>query len=188
MWLYELLNLIALTATLCVLIWYTIETYKLRLAAQKQLESSNMPIIALEYSGPFCSDETGHSLLPMFVCNCGTGPAFNVRLGNWRKGETARIFEPITFVQHGDKAQVHDEYRIGTLRLSEPTDILCLSYFLAVEKEGPDAPRIFGASLEYEDSTGKTHVSLHKVVFEPRNQTITTTFKSTGILSEQKQT
>jgi len=52
---YDVFNSIVLSATIVVLIWYTIETYKLRRTAQGQLEISTLPILALEYSGPLLS-------------------------------------------------------------------------------------------------------------------------------------
>jgi len=44
-------NLLLVVVTLGVLIWYTIETYKLRVAAQRQGETSVMPILAVFNEG-----------------------------------------------------------------------------------------------------------------------------------------
>ena len=68
-------------ATLLVLIWYTIETYKLRKAAQAQVETATMPMVVfqsctVEVEKPY-GIGSGEVYRPL-VRNLGTGPAFNV--------------------------------------------------------------------------------------------------------------
>jgi hypothetical protein len=61
----------ATTATLGVLIWYTIETYKLRKEAQKQNESAVLPIVVIEE--PSQDDPEA-----FVIRNIGKGPAFQI--------------------------------------------------------------------------------------------------------------
>ena len=65
-------------ATLGVLIWYTIETHKLRLEAQRQNENSMMPIVMFQ-SVYTQGQHAGISRL--VIRNLGSGPAFNVYVG-----------------------------------------------------------------------------------------------------------
>jgi hypothetical protein len=61
----------ATTVTLAVLIWYTIETHKLRKAAQRQNESALLPIVVIEE--PSQDDPEA-----FVIRNIGKGPAFQV--------------------------------------------------------------------------------------------------------------
>jgi hypothetical protein len=80
----------AVIATLLVLIWYTIETYKLRVEAQKQNHTSAMPVV--EFGSLFRHWEIYMDGQPRptsteFLCirNIGVGPALNIklRLAKW---------------------------------------------------------------------------------------------------------
>jgi hypothetical protein len=70
-----LLNNIILLGTALVLIWYTYETYKLREAAQKQIEIHQRPFVIFE-TGDFI-DEQGE-VRNYRVRNIGTNTAINV--------------------------------------------------------------------------------------------------------------
>jgi hypothetical protein len=70
----SLLNNIVVLGTALVLIWYTYETYKLREAAQKQIELQQRPFVILEVS---ISDRDEFSYR---VRNIGVGTAINVRI------------------------------------------------------------------------------------------------------------
>ncbi len=61
------LNLAVLTVTALVVTWYTIETHKLRKAAQLQTELQTRPFLSLARTGPgdgakFCIHNAGHGL------------------------------------------------------------------------------------------------------------------------------
>jgi hypothetical protein len=81
-------------ATLLVLIWYTVETYRLRKAAQAQVESGMMPMVVFQ----FCrvKQETHNGFQwenrPV-VRNLGAGPAFNVSIRPVPVGDKAAEFE-----------------------------------------------------------------------------------------------
>lgn len=66
------------TATLIVLILYTVETHKLRLEAQRQNENSIMPIVMLQ--SVFVQGQHVGISRPS-IRNLGSGPAFNVYVG-----------------------------------------------------------------------------------------------------------
>lgn len=63
------------TLTLIVLIWYTIETHKLRREARRQNEVSVMPMLAVLNDSP--SDRDNRRIL---LINVGRGPAFNLSI------------------------------------------------------------------------------------------------------------
>src|SRR6266478_4025758 len=76
--------------TLIVLIWYTQETHKLRLEAQRQNENSSMPIVVLQ-----STNIGGHTVInncPV-IRNLGSGPAFNVSIGSLSISEKPAAFE-----------------------------------------------------------------------------------------------
>ena len=88
--------------TLFVLIWYTVETYKLRQSAQKQIELSNKALVAAQ-------KQTELLTMPMLVfvvvekdillVNAGSGIALNIFL------ETAEI-------EQGGEIQFHAERKV----------------------------------------------------------------------------
>jgi hypothetical protein len=78
------------TATLIVLIWYTVETYKLRLEAQRQSENSIMPIVMLQ--SVYVQGEHMGISRPT-IRNLGSGPAFNVYVGPMQISGKAVVFE-----------------------------------------------------------------------------------------------
>src|SRR6266571_6025169 len=61
----------ATSVTLAVLIWYTIETHKLRREAQRQNESALLPIVVIEEPPQDNPDA-------FIIRNIGKGPAFQV--------------------------------------------------------------------------------------------------------------
>ena len=86
---WDYVHSIIVILTLCVLIWYTVETYRLRRVgqhqigdtekllreAQRQNEVSLMPILAVAAeSGP------GGDALRIVLVNVGSGPAFNISI------------------------------------------------------------------------------------------------------------
>jgi hypothetical protein len=89
------------TATLMVLIWYTVETHKLRLEAQRQNEHSMMPIVVFQ-SVYMRGQPTGQNRLVMR--NLGAGPAFNVQFGPMRiSGKPASFDHPRTLASRQDE-------------------------------------------------------------------------------------
>jgi hypothetical protein len=68
-------NFVTLTATLIVVVIYSWLTHGLRKEAEKQNESSILPILILDWPNP----EIGSRDAPS-VKNIGRGPAFNVRI------------------------------------------------------------------------------------------------------------
>src|SRR5260370_39247063 len=63
------------TATLIVLIWYTVETQRLRREAQRQNENSTMPIVM--FQSVYVRGQNITVSRPV-IRNLGSGPAFNV--------------------------------------------------------------------------------------------------------------
>src|SRR5215510_3734605 len=67
----NLLNDIILLGTALVLIWYTYETYKLREAAEKQIELQQSPLVIIEAQRPDA----------LTVLNIGNSAAINIKIG-----------------------------------------------------------------------------------------------------------
>jgi hypothetical protein len=65
------------TATLVVLIWYTVETQRLRREAQRQNENSMMPIVI--FQSVYVKGQNITVSRPV-IRNLGSGPAFNVTI------------------------------------------------------------------------------------------------------------
>ncbi|MGB9455389.1 MAG: hypothetical protein WCB12_05065 [Bryobacteraceae bacterium] len=85
----SIVTALATTAALIVLIWYTVETHKLRLEAQRQNEHSMMPVVAFQ-TGYFPPHTKSSSLV---VSNLGSGPAFNIRISSIQLSGRAAVFE-----------------------------------------------------------------------------------------------
>jgi hypothetical protein len=66
-------------ATLIVLICYTVETYRLRQAAQRQTELPYMPIVVLELQSKRATPGQRMALEEPVLRNIGFGPAFDVQ-------------------------------------------------------------------------------------------------------------
>jgi hypothetical protein len=99
--LWDIVNTVAIIGTLCVLVWYTIETFRLRQAAQKQLETAQKQ---LEHS--VTPIVTFHSVRGddrvmgtmifktsiLVIRNLGSGPAFNVEMKPLLLGDKTAVF------------------------------------------------------------------------------------------------
>jgi hypothetical protein len=70
-----------LTATLIVIAWYTVETFKLRREAQLNTELQNRPFLSLQIAGP------RGTKADIQIANIGKGPARSVSVAA-RSGET----------------------------------------------------------------------------------------------------
>jgi len=69
----SLVTTLATVLTLAVLVWYTIETYKIRVEAQRQTSNDLMPVVVLELRS-----DPGLMYHPLGVRNIGRGPAFSI--------------------------------------------------------------------------------------------------------------
>lgn len=95
------ITFVILTATLIVITWYTVETYKLRRESQLQTELENRPFISLVVEG---------STDPRFkLVNVGKGPATNVVLADVDLAGDPRYrlhAEPITHIAPGQQGRL----------------------------------------------------------------------------------
>jgi len=71
---FDWIGLGAIVLTLAVLVWYTIETYYLRIAAVRQLDVASTPILMI---APVARESESTSA-DITIRNVGTGPAFNI--------------------------------------------------------------------------------------------------------------
>jgi hypothetical protein len=96
--------------TLIVLIWYTVETYRLRKAAQTQTEIATMPIVSFDIV-PF-KDYEVYVELPA-VRNVGSGPAFDVQFQPVKLEDRSIEFSRIPVLRAGADVRVALTVKIG---------------------------------------------------------------------------
>jgi hypothetical protein len=82
---------VAVVLTLGFLVWYTVETFWLRKAAQQQNEHSTMPIVSFQSSYTVTGQPINVSLLA--IRNMGSGPAFNVEIKPLAIGDKSAFFK-----------------------------------------------------------------------------------------------
>ena len=105
--LWDYVSVIAIVLTLFVLIWYTNETYKLRVAAVGQLDVAMTPILMI------APVQEPKGALPA-IRNVGNGPAFNISIEAGKVGEAAKL----TFFHSGVLAG--NELQVLHLTLQQP--------------------------------------------------------------------
>src|SRR5258708_30630472 len=82
--------------TFLALIWYTIETSRLRKAAEKQLKIAEMPIVVLRLSSEDGPLGRPLSLSVEIIRNVGNGPAFNINVSTIKRAPHRRRTTLIT--------------------------------------------------------------------------------------------
>ena len=92
-------------ATLLVLIWYTVETYRLRKAAQAQVESSTLPIVVFQ-SSKVAATAGWAEWHRLVVRNLGTGPAFNIQFQPIPIGDRVADFQFSRMLAAGEEQSV----------------------------------------------------------------------------------
>jgi hypothetical protein len=96
---WDYVSIIAILLTLIVLIWYTIETYKLRVAAVNQLGVAITPIVMI---API---QEAKGAVPA-IRNVGNGPAFNISIESGNIGEQSKLTFFHSDVLAGNELQV----------------------------------------------------------------------------------
>ena len=81
---WDYVSVVAVVLTLIVLIWYTIETYRLRVAAVNQLGVATTPILMI---API---QQAKGAVPA-IRNVGNGPAFNISIEAGNVGAQAKL-------------------------------------------------------------------------------------------------
>jgi len=93
---------VLLLVSAVLIAWYLYETYKMRLAAEAQLEAQIRPAIAVRVRNPLES---------LLLVNVGKGPALNLKLSPAERGlegsrecaESETFDVPITFIAEGSE-------------------------------------------------------------------------------------
>jgi hypothetical protein len=101
--------------TLGILVWYTIETKKLRVAAEAQLETQTLPIVVLTSQDDPITQKT-----TIVVRNVGLGPALNAATARFTIGHAEILTKP-SAKKVGECKDVKDE--IAWLPASKPATI-----------------------------------------------------------------
>jgi len=113
----EVATLFVLTLTLGTIIWYTIETWRLRRTAQQQIRialdqqrMSVQPVVILEFDRKLHKQQHG---MPK-VCNIGIGPAFNSKIRSIGSSQAEIRFEPIALLKPSAELDIEASvYRNG---------------------------------------------------------------------------
>ena len=148
----------ATTATLGVLIWYTIETYKLRREAQRQNENVMKPIVALQS----VSVRGQYAGTPRpIIRNLGSGPAFNVCMEALRiAGRTATFEHPRTLAPGQDEfviiSGLRETTKQGPTGNFEDGKIRHTYELLKDLKATPDIMQTNG-TITYQSASGKKY-------------------------------
>lgn len=160
------------SATL-VLIWYTIETQRLRRAAEKQNEISGMPIVALRLASG--ERGLGESLTLDFqsLRNIGNGPAFNIDVTPIQKAPFEVRFDPIRLLEPRDSQPLEYTVLQDGLASGFPKVSVWLERVLETGQLGFE----MAIRVSYSDASGKRYRSDHIIRFDAAAKTVTTVFK-----------
>jgi hypothetical protein len=85
-------NLVVLTFTLAVIIWYSLETRRLRAITQEQLSRSYLPLVVVEFKKEI---HAGDTIYIPAVRNIGFGPAFNIRISDLKNANCRSDFSRV---------------------------------------------------------------------------------------------
>ena len=175
-------TLIVLILTLVTLIWYTVETGRLRKIAQQQIRialdqqrMSVQPVVTLEF------DRKPHKLeygMPK-LCNIGIGPAFNIKIRSIGSSEAEIRFEPVALLKPSAervteasvylKGRYDQRLRDGDA-FARQLETLSTAQVDLTTVEPTSRASIFELLTEYDDSIGNHYVSemrlLHDVLLE----------------------
>ena len=156
-----------------MLIWYTIETQRLRRAAEKQNEISGMPIVALRLASG--ERRLGESLTLEFqsLRNIGNGPAFNIDVTPIQKAPFEVRFNPIRLLEPKDSQRL--EYTV--LQDALASGFSKMSVWLESVIETGRLGSEIAISVSYSDASGKRYRSDHVIRFDAAARTVTTAFK-----------
>jgi hypothetical protein len=163
----------ATVAATFVLIWYTIETHRLRRDAEKQNEISGMPIVALRLSSG--ERRLGEPLTLVFqsLRNIGNEPAFNIDVTPIQRAPFEVRFESIHLLEPKDSLGL--QYTI--LQDAITSGLSKMSVWLESVIETGQLGSEMAISVSYSDASGKRYRSDHLVQFDAAAKTITTVFK-----------
>lgn len=163
----------ATVAATFTLIWYTIETQRLRRAAEKQNEVSVMPIVALRLSSGERRLGEPLSLKCQSLRNVGFGPAFNIDVSPIQKAPFEVRFERVGLLEPKDSEDLQytvlqDAVKSGFSKMS-----VWLESVISTGQLGSE----MAVSVSYSDTSGNRYHSDHIIQFDAAAQTITAVFK-----------
>jgi len=156
-----------------VLIWYTVETQRLRRAAEKQNEISGMPIVALKVASGERRLGEPLALESQSLRNIGNGPAFNIDVTPIQKAPFEVRFDPIRLLEPKDSQSL--EYTV--LQDALTSGFSKMSVWLESVIETGQLGSEIAISVSYSDASGKRYRSDHIIRFDAAAKTVTTVFK-----------
>lgn len=164
---------IAALLTFLALIWYTIETQRLRRAAEKQNQIVGMPIVVLRLSSEERMLGQPLSLALQSLRNVGNGPAFNIDISPISKPPIEVRFSPVPILEPKDNRAL--DYCIfqnaATTGFSKMT--VWLDSVIDAGELGSEMP----VSISYSDASGRQYRSTHVIHFDADAKAVTTVFK-----------
>jgi hypothetical protein len=153
---------VAAMLTFAALIWYTIETQRLRRAAERQNEIAGMPIIALRLSSGERKLGQPLSLASQSIRNVGNGTAFNIEISTVQNRPFEIRFESTPLLEPKDNQLL--DYTIWqdavTTGFSKRT--VWLESIIESGQLGSDMP----VDITYSDAAGKRYRSSHSVKYD----------------------
>ena len=163
--------------TFFALIWYTIETQRLRRAAERQNDIAGMPIVLLKLSS--VEQRPGGLLLDCeSIRNVGNGPAFDINISAIQKAPFEIRFEPIHLLEP-KQTYVLD---ITVWRDVGVSVFSKMSVWLESVIESGELGSEMPVDISYADAAGKRYRSRHVVQYDAVAKRVSTGFQGHGEL------
>jgi hypothetical protein len=144
-------------STLCILIWYTIETSRLRREAQTQNEAINLPVLVMDFATSDDSKGKSHDLPT--VKNIGRGPAFDVTIERLAMKDVVVEFESLPLVEAGAERLVPLTVQEGKSSL----DPSIISFLKLVENAA--LPQTITVKTQCRSLTGTQYSAEHELLY-----------------------
>jgi hypothetical protein len=159
--------------TLLVLICYTIDTQRLRKAAERQNQISVMPIVVLRLSSGERRLGEPLSLSLQSLRNVGNGPAFNISITTIKNSPFEVRFNPVPILEARDTQAL--DYTIW--QDAATTGFSKMTVWLESVIEAGQLGSEMVVSVSYSDASGKQYFSNHVIQFDAAAKTVTTMFQ-----------
>lgn len=164
----------AATITMLFLIWYTIETSRLRKAAQRQNSIPFMPIVVVDIAP--MNAQGGHLTLgEPAIRNIGSGPAFQIELQTLRLGEHEIRFAVVALVERDKPAKLDYTIWQGGQTSGFSKRSVLLQSVLSGSETRLELPLV----ITFRDMAGTRYGSRAVIVYDPMAKEIKTEYGST---------
>ena len=162
----------AAVITMATLIWYTVQTFLLRKAAQRQNEIAVMPVLVLEFESEERALAGLMKLEDLQLRNIGNGPAFNIQMETIAGVDSEVRFDVVHVL---DKAAVEKLGFIiwqGGKTSGFSREMVLLASIITSGQLGAET----NVAATFSDSAGIQYRSNHVIRYDPAAKKTTTAF------------